>query len=184
MKRIAWALVRFAVMLAIRSTVVLAITVAVQAHQKRPPSEGTMHEATIQSVQQVTQQIGDFISDAENWGFEQVANETVEMINEGTASFAVPLEYHMAYAIAARCGGECNRLVLVLKDASGQVVQSIDSLNDKPHFVYRPSLDGVYVLSLELAGCSQSHCQVGVVVLAQPERQRPWRHVFAYPGAL
>jgi hypothetical protein len=101
------------------------------------------------------------------------------MINSGTASFAVHLEYGSAYTFAARCGSECRHLHLVLKDASRQVVENVDHLNDTPHFIYRPHSTGVYVLSLELAGCSAGRCQVGAVVLAQPEHQGTWRDVFA-----
>jgi hypothetical protein len=170
----------------LKSAVLAAVLLGATAAQaqvfrfSRLPSESAVREAMIRQLRKLTHQIDDFIAAAVNAGFAQVvANERVEMINNGTVSLSVRLEYGSAYAFAARCGSDCHRLRLVLKNASGQVVKkSVDHLNDKPAFIFRPEWTGVYALSLEPAGCSAARCQVGAVILSQPDHQKTWRDVF------
>jgi hypothetical protein len=145
----------------------------------RLPSESAAREAMMRSLQKLNDHINDFIAAAANAGFSQVlAKGRVEMNQNGAAELPVRLDYGNAYAVAARCVGNC-RVRLVLKDASGKVVKSDDHLNDKPAFVFRPNWTGEYTLSVELVGCGAGNCQVGAVILAQPDdRPKLWRDVF------
>jgi hypothetical protein len=117
------------------------------------------------------QQIEDFTRAAKNWGFQTIDTKRLDMINDSPVSVAVRLDYGFAYAFAARCGSWCNGLRLVLKDKSGRVVKSDEINSNKPVFIFRPNEAGVYVLNLEMAGCSTGHCEVHAAILSQPERR-------------
>jgi len=173
---------------AVFAAVLLAATaVQVQSLPLAPqPSESAVREAMIRSLQKLSlsDQINDFIRAAESWGFKLVvAPDPVELIvNDGSTSLHLRLEYGNQYVFAARCGSECSHLRLELKDASGNVVMKSDNPNGKPAFIFSPpdqKSTGEYALNLELTGCRTVRCQVGRVVLAQPDnRPKLWWDVF------
>ena len=121
----------------------------------------TRHEAQIEN------QINAVVLAARNQGFRLiVANQRSHMTPNGRVSFTVYLTAGNVYKFAARCYTDCTDLDLVLRDADGRELRADRDLDDYPGFNFRAPYTGAYIVTLEMANCRASRCQVGAVVMA------------------
>ncbi|HET9455682.1 MAG TPA: hypothetical protein VFO66_15465, partial [Gemmatimonadaceae bacterium] len=83
---------------------------------------------------------------------------------DGVATNELPLKAERRYVIEGVCDGDCDDVDIVVRNAAGDVVASDRADDDEPVVEFVPEASGRYVVSVVLASCSTSSCEVGANV--------------------
>jgi hypothetical protein len=100
-------------------------------------------------------------------GFDRLVYRHNDQMQTGgrEVSFVVLLQAGADYRLDARCGVACVNFNLSIRDAAGRELAAGDG--DVPGFDFRATYSGAYVVTLDLASCRTSRCNVGAVVLGR-----------------
>ena len=86
------------------------------------------------------------------------------LAEDGVATNTLPLEAGRRYVIEGVCDGDCDDVDIVVRNAAGGVVASDRAADDEPVVEFVPDASGPYTVSVHLASCSTSVCEVGANV--------------------